>query len=80
MKEEEKLKIDKLAVWIGHAEWVTRQVDDMAQGDLYVALDPELRGHIAIATQHLQMAQGMLALMTATKQGARRNERATHSL
>ncbi|MBK8800430.1 MAG: hypothetical protein IPM07_30945 [Anaerolineales bacterium] len=67
MSKGEKLEIDKLAVWIGHAEWVTRQVDDMAQGDLYVALDPELRGHIAIATQHLQMAQGMLALMTEAR-------------
>ena len=67
MSKGEKLEIDKLAVLIGHAEWVTRQVDDMAQGDLYVALDPELRGHIAIATQHLQMAQGMLALMTEAR-------------
>ena len=67
MSKGEKLEIDKLAVLIGHAEWVTRQADDRAQGDLYVALDPELRGHIAIATQHLQMAQGMLALMTEAR-------------
>ena len=61
MTPDEKLGLDKLAVWICTAEWVTRQADDAAQGKLYTVLGPELRGHIAIAVQHLQMAQATLA-------------------
>jgi hypothetical protein len=46
--------------FIDDAQHNARLADDMAQGDLHEALDPELRGHIAIGVQHMQMAQGML--------------------
>jgi hypothetical protein len=46
--------------FIDDAQHNARLADDMAQGDLCAALDPELRGHIAIGVQHMQMAQGML--------------------
>jgi hypothetical protein len=46
--------------FIDDAQHNARLADDMAQGDLYGALDPELRGHLAIGVQHMQMAQQML--------------------
>jgi hypothetical protein len=50
--------------FIDDAQHNARLADDMAQGDLYAALDAELRGHIAVAVQHMQMAQGMLEGVT----------------
>jgi hypothetical protein len=46
--------------FIDDSQHNARLADDMAQGDLHAALDPELRGHIALGVQHLQAAQGML--------------------
>lgn len=65
MTPEQQQALADLNTDIDIAAGATRRADDAAQGKLHGALDPELRGHISIALQHLWMAQEMLAHMEA---------------
>jgi hypothetical protein len=49
-----------LAAIVAIAQQAARGADDLVNGALYRHVDPELRGHVSIALQHLQMAQQML--------------------
>lgn len=64
-EEQIRQSLGLLGRFLQDGEYMTRQADDMAQGDLHQALDPQLRGHISLALQHLQQAQAMLEEMGA---------------
>ncbi len=50
----------QLMAHVDAAERSARAAYDLAYGPLYAAVDPETRGHISIALQHIQRAQQQL--------------------
>jgi hypothetical protein len=61
MTTEQATRLALIAAFVDDAQEAARIADMLAQSSLMHSMDPELRGHISIALQHLQMAQQLLA-------------------